>query len=57
VFYRLLGMAVWKGGKMFVRRRYGRLVPSRRVAAAGVVGLSVVALALGRAKQSGQLTP
>jgi hypothetical protein len=49
-------MAVWKGGKLFVRRRYGRFVPSRRVAAAGLVGASVVALALGRARQSGQLT-
>jgi hypothetical protein len=57
VLYRLLGMAVWKGGKWFVRRRYGGLVPSRRVAAAGFVGLAVVALALGRAKKSSQLTP
>jgi hypothetical protein len=48
-------MAVWKGGKRFLRRRYGRLVPSRRVAAAGFVGLSVIALALGRSRQSGQL--
>jgi hypothetical protein len=32
-------------------------VPSRPVAAAGFVGLAVVALALGRAKKSSQLTP
>ena len=50
-------MAVWKGSKWFLRRRYGRLVPSRRVVAAGFVGMMVIALALGRAKQSGQLTP
>jgi hypothetical protein len=50
-------MAVWNGSKWFVRRRYGRFVPSRRVAAAGFVGLAVVALALGRSKQSSQLTP
>jgi hypothetical protein len=24
MFYRLLGMAVWKGLKLFLRRRYGR---------------------------------
>jgi hypothetical protein len=23
MFYRLLGMAVWNGGKFFLRRRYG----------------------------------
>jgi hypothetical protein len=59
VFYRLLGMAVWNGSKWFLRRRYGRYVPSRRVAAAGFVGLAVIALALalGRSKQSGQLIP
>jgi hypothetical protein len=49
-------MAVWKGGKLFLRRRYGRLMPSRRAVVAGFVGASVIALALGRAKQSGQLT-
>jgi hypothetical protein len=50
-------MAVWKGAKALVRQRYGPFVPSRRVAAAGFVGLAVVALALGRSKQSSQLTP
>jgi hypothetical protein len=56
VLYKLLGMAVWKGGKWFVRRRYGRFVPSRRVAAAGFIGLAVAGLALGRSRQGGQLT-
>ena len=23
MFYRLLGLAVWKGGKFFLRRKYG----------------------------------
>jgi hypothetical protein len=57
VFYRLLGMAVWNGAKWALRERYGRFVHSRRVAAAGFVGLAVVALALGRTKRSSQLTP
>jgi hypothetical protein len=48
-------MAVWNGGKWFLRRRYGRFVPSRRVTAGGFVGLAVLALALGRARQGGQL--
>jgi hypothetical protein len=55
VLYRLLGMAIWKGAKWFLRRRYGRLVPSRRVAGLGFVGLAALALALGRTRKSGQL--
>jgi len=39
-------MAVWKGGKWYLRREYGALVPSRRVALAGLVTLAVAALAL-----------
>ena len=50
-------MAVWNGAKWALRERYGRFVRSRRVAAAGFVGLAVVALALGRTKKSSQLTP
>jgi hypothetical protein len=44
--YRALGYVVWHGGKWFVRRRYGRYVPSRRMAAAAVVGLGIGALVL-----------
>ena len=44
--YKVLGYAVWNGGLWFLRRRYGRLMPSRRVAAVGVVGLAVAALAV-----------
>jgi hypothetical protein len=43
--YRLLGYAVWHGGKWYVRRRYLDRLPSARVAA--VTGL--VALATGAA--------
>ena len=44
--YRLLGMAVWKGAKLFLRRRYGHLVPSRRVALGALVVSLVAGLAL-----------
>jgi hypothetical protein len=49
--YKLLGMAVWKGAKWYVRRTYGHLVPSRRVALAGLVALIVAALALAGRRQ------
>jgi hypothetical protein len=40
VFYRLLGMAVWKGGKLYLRRKYGGRPPARVLMALG--GLLVV---------------
>ena len=44
--YKLLGMIVWRGGKWYLRRTYGHLIPSRRtvalVLAAGVVGTAVL---------------
>jgi multidrug transporter EmrE-like cation transporter len=44
--YKALGFAVWHGGGWLLRRRYGHLVPSRRVGTAGVVGLAVTVLAV-----------
>ncbi len=43
--YRILGFAVWKGGTWYLRRRYGRWLPSRKMVAAGVVLVTVAALA------------
>jgi hypothetical protein len=40
MFYRLLGMAVWKGGRLYVSRKYGGKLPGR--ALAGVGGLLVL---------------
>ena len=40
MFYRLLGMAVWKGGRFYLRSRYGGKMPPRPVAA--LVALLVV---------------
>ena len=50
--YKLLGMAVWKGAKWYLRRTYAHLVPSRRVALAGLVALVVAALAVVGRKQA-----
>jgi hypothetical protein len=47
--YKLLGMAVWKGGKLFLRRKYGPtyapkpLVAGGVLVAAGVVGVLLLA--------------
>ena len=42
--YKILGYAVWQGGKWYVRRNYGKFLPSRRVAAiaVGVVAAATV---------------
>ena len=42
--YRALGFVVWHGAKWFLRRKYGAYVPSRPVAAAGLVGVGVAVL-------------
>ena len=42
--YKILGYAVWHGSKWYVKRRYGG-GGGRRVAALGVVGVAVAALA------------
>jgi hypothetical protein len=44
--YKILGYAVWQGARWYVRRRYSRLVPSRRVLAASAVVSTVAVLAI-----------
>ena len=47
MLYALLGRLVWKGAKLFLRRRYGRTYvpkPVLGVLAASVIGLVLVAL-------------
>lgn len=39
--YKVLGYVVWRAGRWYARRRYGHLVPSRRVATAGIVAVLV----------------
>jgi hypothetical protein len=42
--YKLLGYAVWNGGKWYMRRRFG-MRASRKAMVLGVVGVGAVALA------------
>jgi hypothetical protein len=48
MFYRLLGMAVWHGGKLVLRRKYGRTYLPKSVLAgaalATVGGLALLVL-------------
>lgn len=55
--YEVLGFAVWHGARWYVRRRYGWMVPSRKVVAAGVVGSAIVAIALAEARRDGATAP
>ena len=50
MFYKLLGMLVWNGGKLFLRRKYGSAsLRTPLLAAAGVAaGAGVLAVALKR---------
>jgi hypothetical protein len=49
MLYRVLGMAVWKGGKLFLRRRYGTTyVPKPLLAGAALAAAGGVALLLVR---------
>jgi hypothetical protein len=49
--YKILGFIVWHVAKLVLRRKYGHLVPSRRIAAIGIVGVAVAGLALGAARR------
>jgi len=49
--YKLLGMAVWKAGKWFLRRRYGSAMAPKPLLAGGLVlGLIGIALAVARGR-------
>jgi hypothetical protein len=53
MFYKLLGMAVWNGAKLFLRRRYGSTyVPKPMLAGAAVAVVGGVALAVLAAKRN-----
>ena len=51
--YKILGFVVWKGAQWYVRRRVGRMMPSRRVASAALVTGVVATIALVAAKRNG----
>ena len=50
--YKILGFAVWQGARWYLRRRFARLVPSRRVLAASAVLSTVAALAIVAAQRN-----
>jgi hypothetical protein len=53
MFYKLLGMAVWHGGRLFLRRRYSTYVPKPLLAGAALAVVGGVALAVVAAKRNG----
>jgi hypothetical protein len=48
--YKLLGLAVWRGGKWYLRKR---LPPRRKLALASVGGLSALGVAAVLARRAG----
>jgi hypothetical protein len=46
--YKLLGMAVWKGAKLFLRRRYGTAMVPKPALAGGVIAIALGVLLLAR---------
>jgi hypothetical protein len=49
MFYKLLGMAVWKGGKLVMRRKYGSTyAPKPLLAGAVIAAVAAVALLAAR---------
>jgi hypothetical protein len=54
MFYKLLGMAVWHGGKLFLRRRYGSTYVPKGVLAGGAVAVvGGIAVAVAAARRGG----
>lgn len=51
--YKLLGFAVWKGAKWYLRRRVG-VFGSRPVLAAGVVAVGIGVAAVAQARRAEQ---
>jgi hypothetical protein len=49
--YKVLGFVVWNGAKWYVRRRTRQMMPSRRVAMAGLVAGGVAMLAVAGARR------
>ncbi|HEU4979133.1 MAG TPA: hypothetical protein VFT42_09590 [Solirubrobacteraceae bacterium] len=50
--YKLLGYVVWNGAKIFLRRRYGHLVPPRGALIGGLAGVAALAVVMGARKAS-----
>ena len=53
MFYKLLGMAVWHGGKYFLKRRYGAYLPTPVLVGVGAAAAGGIALAIVASKRNG----
>ena len=54
MFYKLLGMAVWNGGKLILRRKYGATyVPKPVLAGVAAFGVAATAAAIIAARRNG----
>jgi hypothetical protein len=54
MFYKLLGMAVWNGGKLILRRKYGATyLPKPVLAGVAVAGVAATAAAIIAARRNG----
>jgi hypothetical protein len=53
MFYRFLGMAVWNGGKFFLKRKYGRTYVPKPLLAGAVLAVAGGAAALLVARNNG----
>jgi hypothetical protein len=52
MFYKLLGMLVWNGGKVLLRQKYGRTYAPKPVLAGGALAVAAaVAVAIVAARQ------
>jgi hypothetical protein len=52
--YKALGFAVWNGGKLFLRLKYGNRLPSRRVVLAGAGAAAIGAIAFASVIRPGE---
>jgi hypothetical protein len=53
MFYKLLGMVVWRGGKFALRRKYGRTYAPKPLLAAGVLAVVAGVAILASRRDSG----
>ena len=53
MFYKLLGMGVWHGGKFFLRRKYGPTYAPKPLLAAGVLAIVALVAILASKRDSG----
>jgi hypothetical protein len=50
--YKLLGLAVWQGSKLYLRRRHGRT--PRKLLAGGAIGLAIAGAIVVQRQASGE---